>query len=118
MISEERLKRFWEWCGFKARYIQHCTREQAGKHLGTRTFAGYEYPSGEHRIKLPELTLNNLFKWAVPRVAAYNLYNFVPEVSHFACVMGDPEGDWRCANDTDPATALFLAIEKLIEEGK
>jgi len=112
-IPEERLKRFWEWCGLV---------QMRDKRLG------YKTPDGE--LSFGTLDLNNLFKWAVPKLKkegfSITLY-YLQEGSH-------PEdstlGKWTAAigmddaniavfkSDEAPTTALFLAIERLIEEGK
>ena len=56
-VNQEELKEFWEWCGFE-RY-----RYQGNE----RTLMRWKYPDGSRNYVTPNLDLNNLFKWAVPR---------------------------------------------------
>ena len=51
-------REFWEWCGFK---------NMRGKQYGgVKVSYGYLHPDGVTLVALPELDLNNLFKYAVP----------------------------------------------------
>ena len=51
-LTEEQIKEFWEWCGFK----------------DWRQFQ-VTYPDGFPHDK-PELDLNSLFEWAVPNLVS------------------------------------------------
>ena len=56
--TREQAGRFWEWCGF--------TIEDRASTPGGRVVLSHcRYPSG-HRGYIPVVSLNNLFKWAVP----------------------------------------------------
>ena len=99
--TKKQIKKFWEWCGFS----QNNT-------YGTGEF--YNYPNGGSAL-LPELDLNNIFKWAVPKLGDIeiekrgNLYEcWIYENRCIATISGFAEGD-------DPALALFWAIYELIE---
>lgn len=58
--TEEQIKKFWEWCGFKKReydttgFIVHIT--------------DWKYPNGKYHDNLPDLDLNSLFKYPVPKL--------------------------------------------------
>ena len=53
--TDKKIQEFWERVGFEKRY------------LGGQ-FIGWKYPNGEHRLKLPLVHPNSLFKYAVPKV--------------------------------------------------
>ena len=53
----EELKEFWEWCGF----------ERYGYQGNERTLMRWKYPDSSRNYVTPNLDLNNLFKWAVPK---------------------------------------------------
>lgn len=53
-MSEADKQAIWEWCGFKFH------REVV--------FPVWESPIGEFRYTLPELTLDKIFRWAMPRI--------------------------------------------------
>ena len=114
MISQERIKRLWEWCGFQYRDEYPDGRGNWGR----ITFPdGHEISELKfHLCPYPPIDLNSLFKWAVPKT----------ETSFEVWQDGDGFWHWRPYSlgidalgwDADPATALFLAIERLIEEGQ
>jgi hypothetical protein len=49
-------QKFWEWCGF-TRYDRWTTNEQ-----------GWKAPNGDKFLDAPPIDLNNLFKYAVPKL--------------------------------------------------
>jgi len=62
--TEEQIKRFWEWCGFK--FVENIEHSQ---YFGDLDFSSWIYPDSGYRARdLPPLDLNNLFKYAVPKV--------------------------------------------------
>ena len=85
--TEEQLKKFWEKCGFK----QH-------------TPIGYRYIYPDYRIApLPPIDLNNLFKYAVPKLTK-------PELTYVL-------NDWNIRMllfGQDPALALFWALYEVL----
>jgi len=111
-ISEERLKRFWEWCG-----------------LTYKTSRSTEYwygPKGESIVSALGnggrvlFTLGNLVKYAVPKCQLRGEIVSLIALEHsgFECCIAyfvEPEPRIE-VRDGDPAIAVFLAIEKLIEE--
>ncbi len=86
MISEERIKKFWEWCGTE----------------------GVDYLH-------PDTGLSSLFKWAVPKLDYFCITN-EGETNRFYAEAVIGETEVYTYHETDPAIALFLAIEKLMEE--
>jgi hypothetical protein len=100
--NEEQIKKFWEWCGFRLSPYQDA--------VGIL----YDTPDGLHCIGLPPTDLNNLFKWAVPKLKAWTLGSSYPDKKLTLCLvsMGDKGGE---AEAEDPAGALFWAISKVIE---
>ena len=104
-------KEFWEWCGFKP------TRLQSGN-------MGWLYPP-EYSLErgyLPDSTLDNLFKYAVPKLIREG-YSASLHASYFTGnykgIIDKYDSDFRVDNiwDKDPAQALKKAIEKVIENG-
>ena len=94
-------REFWEWCGFKEWVIP-----------GWWVYPNK--PSYEHNL-IPPIDLNNLFKYAAPKLECVCLktnlgISFIAEVQYGGTVyMG---------NFTDPALALFWAIYEIIKEMK
>lgn len=117
--DKERIQKFWEKCGFR---YEETTPEWA---LEQGKSSSMWWLDPEHctykKNKLPPITLDNLFKYAVPKVYDMELI----KRNRFA-------GEWQTAyrakvrlarkpwqlpvTDKDPATALFLAIERVINE--
>jgi hypothetical protein len=101
--TEEQIKEFWEWCGFKP-YKGIC---------------GYWIPPDNKAADiLPELDLNNLFKYAVPKL----IKELPLGTLTLECFNG---GKWICeftgydgaeAEDTNLSLALFWAIWKVIND--
>ena len=108
--TDEQVKEFWEWCGFKYDTM-----------LPTRAFF-WKDPAGLCAISLPPIDLNNLFKHAVP--ICINKASMV-ELSYSAggyrggveCIAKIGKGRIKVAYN-DPALALFWAIYEVIKGGK
>ena len=96
MPTEEEIKEFWEWCGIPTNIDTNGDRFYLteGKWTG-----------------LP-IDLNNLFKWAVPKVIEEGL-----TISHYFDnpVTWSVEIGMSETKDKDPALALFWAIYKVID---
>jgi len=111
--TEEQKKRLWEWCGF-ARY------ERQDPHWKDMRWV-LVYPdkswSFDEENWLP-IDLNNLFKWAVPKLdyaeISYDSAEGIPQ-TYFATVVLEGKG-YTAGDTTDPALALFWAIYKVMEE--
>ena len=116
--TEEQSVKLWKWCG--------CT---------VRPSEDYQYyhslynPDGDHimsAIKIqpchyPTIDLNNLFKWAVPKLQNKGevISLIAYECSGFACRIArvfTTTGAHTISENKDPALALFWAIWKVIEE--
>ena len=104
--TEKQIKRFWEWCGFNF--------------AGDEGYVGF--PNGTlHPIgDTPPVDLNNLFKYAVPKLMKTNQWvgmisTQMSKGTQYTFVVyksGDIIGD---SDNTDPALALFWAIWKVIK---
>ena len=110
--TEEQIKNFWTKLADEVEVFNK------GGHYHFRF--GYEWYRGESTSfasGIPTIDLNNLFKYAVPKV----LHWYIKKVSLnlatvYACVeLAD--GKVGEAYDNDPALALFWAIDK-VREGK
>jgi len=115
--TEEQIKRFWEWCGFRhitAKYCKLCKRWEGEYWLKERI---------GRRIYRPELLvldLNNLFKYAVPKIESLDIVGLYPSNENnklWSCILTRFGLDKdTVAYGKDPALALFWAINKVIED--
>ena len=97
--TEEQIKEFWEWCGQK--------RENRSEY-GRLPDWGY-----------PPIDLNNLFKWAVPKLyeCSLSLSGMQPNELYWCAEVSLRENDLTTEEyNKDPALALFWAIYKVIKE--
>ena len=78
--TEAQVKEFWEWCGFKWEAIPDSCMQRK------RPVEGWLYPQGIYMRKTPPLDLNNLGKYAVPKLYAegYNYKLWSDDGYHFA----------------------------------
>lgn len=122
--TEEQITKFWEWCGFK--YVRVDTIPWHKKPEDYQTNIWYAnnhwvYPDGSRNKDCPSIDLNNIFKWAVPKLERNNLYNYIhfgfdkscPEITTVQLTFQDKllgVGDSK-----DPALALFWAIWRVID---
>ena len=118
MISIERIEKLWEWCGFEVRveiWVEDHYEPDGrlynpdGEMYDAPTYYGWPY-----------ISLSNLFKWAVPKCQLRGeIVSLIAlEHSSFECCIAyfvEPEPRIE-VRDEDPAIAVSLAIEKLIEE--
>jgi hypothetical protein len=113
--TQEQIKEFWEWCGFKRlpqgnRYYHF--------ELTTKVM-DWQAPTGETMPYLPRIDLNNLFKWAVPKLqqTGREVGIIAREASGFEAKVLHISPQWSSiGRDEDPALALFWAIYKVIKE--
>ena len=114
MPTEEEIKELWEWCGFKPRYVENST--QIGRWIK---------PDGGWRFFLPDIDLNNLFKYAVPKLIGDYKYTLELETdvdyhsrenTYIVTFSNDPLIINSQVTDKDPALALFWAIYKIIHK--
>jgi len=117
-MTNEEIKKFWEWCGFTI-------LKEKEWDLRRRARIGFIYPNGGRYTRLPSLDLNNLFKWAVPKVVRVHGIGRKIQV-RLISGWGDSSGDYgveiigmgkrlSLAFSQDPAIALFRAIQKVKE---
>lgn len=107
--TEEQIQIFWEWCGF----YQDATKEWDGD--GYYVHTGWYSPNKKECCGLPDIDLNNLFKYAVPKLSMYELNSYNNDGIHSAWISLELDGWHKCATSQDPALALFWAIYGVIE---
>ena len=111
--TQEQVKELWEWCGFEERH-------NPGSYMDVTIAETVWFdPKGSKCGILPPIDLNNLFRWAVPKLQkdgwlislrghefkGYDaLLEYVPKDLSLV----------RADND-DPALALFWAIWEVIK---
>ncbi len=117
--TDEQIKEFWAWCGFKYGKGLNCNTLEPI----TGWWFNKEYMSPKN---LPPIDLNNLFKYAVPKLLGGDRYLFITfdvtsnEAGLVACEISTLKGEkltrvkWE-ASDNDPALALFWAIYEVIK---
>jgi len=112
--TQEQIKELWEWCGLK--------QNGFGNWGIWNGFCLDLLPDNSNwgdNIKHPTIDLNNLFKYAVPKLLTVRIYGNVP--FHYQVQVSLPpteevhvpeliQGDWY----KDPALALFWAIWEVI----
>ena len=111
--TPEQIREFWEWCGFVG--VRHNDIPYTTKYL---------VHNGQKFHKCPPVDLDNLFKYAVPKLQGY-VITFYPQkinptdkeltfpvsVTPRGCVEHYKE-------DEDPALALFWALWAVMKEAK
>jgi hypothetical protein len=126
-ITQEELKRFWEWCGFKYHtYPEHW-------YLGKIEIYGTRWitPDGKYALlDVPILNLDNLFEYAVPKIRGLK-YPIIDEIcfgkeddKDLAMIIwwtGKPKTDtYGCGvfsgKGNSEKEALFRAIQEVIQE--
>ena len=120
------LKEFWEWCGFID--VQYKPVNSIGKKwLGWLEWQGVGQPpfvvtNGKYPVCL-EINLNNLFKWAVPKVLRIG-YEIALAITEDLCEVElndkdfPPKKQSYLGQDKDLAQALYQAIQQVrMEEG-
>jgi hypothetical protein len=109
--TEEQIKEFWEWCGF--RLVEPVPYDE----IQTKGF--WEAPtSHEASWGLPPIDLNNLFKWAVPKLSEFDFDGMTwwESTTGWVCELAlQHDTDWVEGQGNDPALALFWAIWKVIK---
>ncbi len=111
MISKERQQEFWERCGLTY------TKDR------DKTLTWYDSEENFVDFGYPDIDLNNLFKYAVPKARDYSENNALQVVeflwqgvnisNQVECnVVFDNEE--FCGRDEDPATALFRALDEAL----
>jgi hypothetical protein len=125
------LKKFWEWCGFH--YEDYNTPTMP--HQGGEWLSSQGHPADDTG-ELPELTLDNLFKYAVPKLRelGYGVRLQASELrdndtgkvifkwTYYAMIFYTHYDNipkrWRNIEEfnCDPAQALYKAIQEVIND--
>jgi len=98
--TKDQIKQLWEWCGFRQSNIRGVWWYPAG---------------GATREGLPSIDLNNLFKYAVPKVTSIELKTWACE-PHASQATIWFDGETYSAAREAPALALFWAIWQVMEK--
>jgi hypothetical protein len=111
-ISQERLEKFWKRWGLSSYPECCCISGRKGPCWGTS--AETYGKNGNWHFVMPNLTLDNLFKYAVRTAKAEHI------VFHFysksiGVNIYNQNDDCELAEADTPALALFLALEKLTQ---
>ena len=107
--TEEEIKRFWEWCGFYYRK----DKDPLASFWETKDGRAWGY-------ELPRIDLNNLFKYAVPKIEEIGLdieLKRTIEPKWQVIISNYTDRPPTMGNDDNPALALFWAIYKVVEGG-
>lgn len=99
--ADEQIKEFWEWCGFKRRPDQDFVMEYQKHEV-------WEWSDGNIIDVLPKLDLNNLFKYAVPKLDIERINLYPATKDRWGCYFDDWYQDHNVAET--PALALFWAL--------
>ena len=100
--TREQIKEFWEWCGLVS--------------FKDRLGVVYEYDRKLHKSP-PDLDLNNLFKYAVPKLDNIKLVkNVAPSGDVFWNGTAEYIPNVKVVTHEDPALALFWAIWEVIKK--
>ncbi len=116
--TEEQIKEFWEWCGLKAFKKRYTTEYN---HLIEKE--GFFDSDGNEVV----LDLNNLFKYAVPKVPNFSEVEIYQENHSWTCGLwinhkDSHQGlyvtyrDMVKGSGTEPALALFCAIWEVMHK--
>lgn len=119
--TEAQIKEFWEWCGFRWEYVEEV---DDGFYNAPDGFTNEHLDNNE---LLPPIDLNNLFKYAVPKLdykyQSVRIFSYYDDLNHrmfwFAHVINKDTGDVEYAivvGCENPALALFWAIWGVIHE--
>jgi hypothetical protein len=133
--TAKQVKIFWEWCGFKLNNtsppdpiysLNSPDGEQYNIWYAFRCGTNKRFDSAAVISIYPNITLNNLFKYAVPNPKIktlmlghyfrYDGENGMPERDGYeASIFWDTMENVCVARDKDPALALFWAIWQLVD---
>lgn len=105
--TDSEIREFLEWCGF-----EEIVNYNNYNHLYWKAPDGWEYPI------IPVIDLNNLFKYAVPKVRYISLVKPDGKSTYSASarngvgIVGDVG---YCFDNEDPADTVFWAIHKVMK---
>jgi len=103
-IEVKQIREFWEWCGL--RYTEPYWLDAKGE----LAFYGLTYSQ-----LLGSIDLNNLFKYAVPKLDIEKINIYPATKDRWRCYFDNWYQDHNVAET--PALALFWAIWKVIKDG-
>lgn len=118
--TQKQIKEFLQWCGFTCYY-----KAVAEESVDAGILGWIQPPDNESTIAYYGLTLDFLFKYAVPKLYAYCLRSFNEKhKNHHATIVPYPyesPQDMKTYKATvsrtdNPALALFWAIWQVIQE--
>ena len=111
--TEEQIKKFWEKIADRVESFNE------GRHYHF-WFGGevYEGEPTSFASGIPIIDLNNLFKYAVPKIATLDYYiELYHDKPTFVASIYRRDGEYETVvRNEDPALALFWAIWKVIDE--
>lgn len=112
-MENKELKEFWEWCGFRLE------KQRSGSMGWTYPPVPSVYaPMGLVRAVLPDLDLNNLFKYAVPKAVAKIAHAFKLSIQSAYKELFRWWLEELLKDPAEPAQALYQAINKLRKENE
>ena len=103
--TDEQVKEFWERCGFTIKPLKD------EEYLGDF----YYYPDCNRIERYVDLTLNNIFLYAVPKLEYFDIYRVSDGAGQrlvHATIQAEVGDKPQSSIDKDPALALFWAIYK------
>ena len=111
--TEEQTKKFWEWYGLK----YEADQDEFRVILPDGEFYNFGHDWKIDEID-PPITLNNLFKWAVPKTIIYLMGNLTYDrISATKFIFDKWLEEYIQAGCIDFDSALFRAIQK-VKEGE
>ncbi len=130
--TDAQMKEFWEWYGWKVEMCHHkyCAYEDKNhSHIYPPDKVGKQGIDYGAVNGYPKIDLNNLFKYAVPKLDICTRIEFhmnpVKGEREWVAVIQVPqwrgqELDYKSVSwcDQDPALALFWALDKVRKEEK
>jgi len=104
--TEKQIKEFWEWCGFAHPTSIRGVKDPSGWWL---------YPESPTYAQFnpPKINLNNLFKYAMPKVYSWTMGSSFPNHQETLALVNYNNKCGEAVN-LDPTLALFWAIWEVI----
>ena len=102
--TNEQVREFWEWCGVRPEKV----------------YEQLSFRGGSYYLKYPELDLNNLFKYAGPKLLDEGwdiMISYNQEFKTWDVELSHPTKQAILEQKTTLVTALFWAIWEVIHKG-
>lgn len=113
--TKEEIQKFWEWCGFSyEKPICDCGLCLKNCYIAPDAKKRYLHNNYLEHTCLPPLDLNNLFKYAVPKLLYANII-YSKEQGCYTSEVSLKFADVHMWAGKDPALALFWAIMEAIK---